>query len=56
MVQKMDSSKYFKVSEMERSGKTEEGFVLQDKLADKNDPLALLDLVKGVVTIIKYSI
>jgi len=43
MFQKMDNSKYFKVSEMGRSGKTEEGFVLLEKQADKNDPLALLD-------------
>ena len=44
MSQKMDSSEYFKVSEMERSGKTEEGFLLLEKLAEEDDPLALLDL------------
>jgi TPR repeat protein len=40
----MDSSAYFKVSEMERSGQTEEGFLLLERLAMEGDPLALLDL------------
>ena len=40
----MDTSEYFKATEMERSGDTEEGFLFLERLSKKADPLALLDL------------
>jgi hypothetical protein len=40
----MDSTQYFDVLELERSGRTEEGFLQLARLAEEGDPLALLDL------------
>jgi len=40
----MDTNEYFKATEMESSGNTEEGFLLLEELAKKGDPLSLLDL------------
>lgn len=40
----MDSGEYLRISEMERSGQTEEGFRLLERLAREGNPLALLDL------------
>lgn len=55
MFQNMDSSEYFRVSGMERSGKTEEGFRLLVKLAEADDPLALLDLSARYFSIEGYA-
>lgn len=40
----MDNQEYFKVLDLERSGKIEKGFSLLVKLAEAGDPNALLDL------------
>lgn len=40
----MDNEEYFKVSELERAGKTKDGLRLLKRLADKGHPLALLDI------------
>ncbi|MDH4149632.1 MAG: hypothetical protein OEW79_07125 [Betaproteobacteria bacterium] len=40
----MNNEEYFKVSELERAGRTKEGFALLTKLVEEGHPLALLDL------------
>ena len=44
MFKKMDNEEYFKVSELERAGKTKEGLALLKRLVDEGHPLALLDM------------
>lgn len=40
----MDNKEYFKISSLEQSGKTKEGFALLIKLIGEKHPLALLDM------------
>lgn len=40
----MDNEQYSTISDIERDGKIEEGFLLLERLAKENHPMALLDL------------
>ncbi|MBN4082033.1 MAG: hypothetical protein COC05_06680 [Gammaproteobacteria bacterium] len=51
----MDTNEYFKAIEMERSGNSEEGFLLLEKLSNEGDPLALLDLSMRYISIEGYA-